>query len=113
MSKIDELVADSRDAFTVDRVYGEPYQSNGVTLIPAASIRGGFGGGEGEGSEDTPAGSGGGMGISARPVGAFQIKGDQVSWIPAVDLSRIIVMGQVVVVIAALVIRSIARKRRR
>lgn len=112
MSKIDELIADSRDAFTVKRVYGEPYQSNGVTLIPAASIRGGFGGGEGEGSEDTPAGSGGGMGISARPVGAFQIKGDEVNWLPAVDVSRIIVMGQVVVIIAALVIRSIARKRR-
>lgn len=113
MSRIDELTANSRDAFTVERVYGEPYQSNGVTVIPAASIRGGFGGGEGEGSEDTPAGSGGGMGISARPVGAFQIKGDQVSWIPAVDVSRIIVTGQVVVIIAALVIRSIARKRRR
>lgn len=113
MSKIDDLIAESRDAFTVKRVFGEPYQSNGVTLIPAASIRGGFGGGEGEGSEDTPAGSGGGMGISARPVGAFQIKGDQVSWLPAVDLSRIIVMGQVVVIIAALVIRSIARRRRR
>lgn len=113
MSKIDDLIANSTDAFTVKRVYGEPYQSNGVTLIPAASIRGGFGGGEGEGSEDTPAGSGGGMGISARPVGVYQIRGDQVSWLPAVDLSRIIVMGQVVVIIAALLIRSIVRKRRR
>ena len=33
-------------------------------MIPAASVRGGFGGGEGEGSEDTPAGRGGGMTVS-------------------------------------------------
>lgn len=112
MSTIDELVADSQDAFTVKRVYGEPYQSNGVTLIPAASVRGGFGGGEGEGSDETPAGRGGGMGISARPVGAYQIKGDEVRWVPAVDVSRIIVTGQIVGIVIALLVRSIVKRRR-
>ena len=46
------------------------------------------------------------MTVSARPVGAYQIKGDQVTWVPAVDVSRIVIMGQIVGIIAALVIRS-------
>jgi uncharacterized spore protein YtfJ len=112
MSQIDELLAEAKDTLTVKRVYGEPYRSNGVTIIPAASLRGGFGGGEGEGSEDTPAGRGGGMGISARPIGVYQIEGDRVTWVPAVDLSRIIVMGQFVVIVAMLVLRSVLRRRK-
>lgn len=110
MNQIEELLAGAKDTMTVSRVYGEPYQSNGVTLIPAASIKGGFGGGEGEGSEDTPAGRGGGMGISGRPVGAYQIGGDKVTWVPAVDISRVILMGQVVAIVAMLVVRSILRR---
>lgn len=110
MNQMEELLAGAKDTITVTRVYGEPYQSNGVTLIPAASLRGGFGGGEGEGSEDTPAGRGGGMGLSARPVGAYQIRGDKVTWVPAIDLSRVILMGQVTVIVALLVIRSILRR---
>lgn len=113
MSQIDDLLAGAKDTITVKRVYGDPYQSdNGVTVIPAASLRGGFGGGEGEGSGDTPAGRGGGMGISARPIGVYQIKGDQVTWVPAVDVSRIVVMGQVVVIVAMLVLRSVLRRRK-
>lgn len=110
MNQIDEMLADAQDTITVKRVYGEPYQSNGATLIPAASLRGGFGGGEGDGSEDAPAGRGGGMGLSARPVGAYQIKGDKVSWVPAVDVSRVIVMGQITAIVAMLVVRSILRR---
>jgi uncharacterized spore protein YtfJ len=113
MSTFEEMLADARDIMTVKKVFGEPYQSNGVTVIPAASIRGGLGGGEGEGSDSTPAGRGGGMGISARPIGAYQIKGDQVAWIPAIDLTRIILTGQIVVVTALLVVRSVLRRRRR
>jgi hypothetical protein len=30
----------------VRRVYGDPYERNGVTLIPAAQVAGGAGGGE-------------------------------------------------------------------
>lgn len=112
MSQIDDLLAGAKDTITVKRVYGDPYQSNGVTVIPAASLRGGWGGGEGEGNEDTPAGRGGGMGLSARPIGVYQIKGDSVTWVPALDLSRIVVMGQVVVIVAMLVLRSVLRRRK-
>lgn len=113
MTQFEDLLTETKDLVTVKKVFGEPYQSNGVTLIPAAAVRGGVGGGEGEGSDTTPAGRGGGLGISARPVGAYQIKGDEVVWVPAVDLSRVILNGQLVAIVALLVIRSILKRRRR
>lgn len=111
MGKLDELIADARDVLTVKRVYGDPYEKNGVTLIPAAAVRGGGGGGEGESPDGD--GMGGGFGVSARPVGAYLIKGDEVSWVPAADTTRVIVVGQVVAIIALLVMRSVLRSRRK
>jgi uncharacterized spore protein YtfJ len=113
VTHLEEMLAEAKDLVTVEKVFGEPYQSNGVTLIPAASVRGGMGSGEGEGSDTSPAGRGGGMGIAARPIGAYRIKGDDVSWIPAVDVTRIITTGQIVAIVGLLVMRSILRKRRR
>lgn len=113
MMKLEELMDRARDTMTVKRVYGEPYEKNGVTFIPAASVRGGVGGGEGERGEAQPAGSGGGFGMTARPVGAYQIKGDEVSWVPAADTTRVIVVAEAVAIVALLVIRSILRARRR
>lgn len=113
MPKIEEIISGARDSLSVRRVYGEPFQQDGVTVIPAAAIRGGGGGGEGEGGESQPSGAGGGFGMTARPVGAFQIKGDEVTWIPAADTTRVMVMAQVVAIVALLVFRSILRSRRR
>ena len=53
-----ELMEQTRDALTVKRVFGEPYERDGVTVIPAASIRGGAGGGKGEGEAPDGCGSG-------------------------------------------------------
>lgn len=111
MTQFEDLLTEARDLVTVKKVYGDPYQSNGVTLIPAAAVRGGMGGGEGDGSDSSPAGRGGGMGIAARPVGAYRIKGDDVAWVPAVDVSRLIFTGQIVAMVALLVIRSVLRHR--
>ncbi len=94
------------------RVYGEPYERNGVTVIPAASVQGGVGGGSGD-EPDGKTGGGGGFGIRARPVGAYVIRGEQVDWEPALDLNRVILGGQVVAVLALLVLRSIRRSRGR
>ena len=41
-----ELMQQTRDAMTVKRVFGEPYERNGVTILPVATIRGGAGGGQ-------------------------------------------------------------------
>ena len=87
---IDEVVKGHRDAITVKRVFGEPYEKNGVTVIPAAKVSGGGGGGGGEGPEGHGYGSGSGFGIAAKPAGAYVIRGDEVKWQPAVDVNRII-----------------------
>jgi uncharacterized spore protein YtfJ len=113
MATIDDLVKGARDTLTVRRVFGEPYQTNGVTLVPAAAVRGGGGAGEGEPGADTPGGSGGGFGMSARPVGAYQIRGDEVSWIPAADTTRVLILAEVLGAIALLMIRSVIKSRRR
>jgi uncharacterized spore protein YtfJ len=97
-----DTVNQTRDAITVRRVYGEPYQENGVTIIPAAHVMGGGGGGG-----DTLGNSGTGFGLSARPVGAWIIKDGEARWRPALDLNRAIFMGQVVGIVMFLSLRSI------
>lgn len=109
--KIDDVIAQTRETLTVKRVFGEPYERDGVTVIPAASVEGGAGGGDGEDRERGGKGSGAGFGVRARPVGAVVIQGGKVSWRPAVDINRIVLGGQVVAVVALLTIRSIVRAR--
>ena len=117
MPNIEEIMAGARDAMTVKRVYGDPYEKDGIIFIPAASVRGGGGGGEGEGEgmegEGSGSGSGAGFGVSARPVGAYQIKDGEVTWVPAADTTRVIIMGQIVAIVALLMLRSIFRRRRK
>lgn len=109
---VQDVLSQARDAITVRRVFGEPYEKDGVTVIPAAGVRGGGGGG-GESADSKESGSGGGFGLSARPVGAYVIRGDEVTWQPALDVTRIAIGGQLVGVIALLTIRSIVRSRRK
>ncbi|MBI4260060.1 MAG: sporulation protein [Actinobacteria bacterium] len=102
----------ARDAITVKRVYGDPFEKDGVTVIPAAKVGGGGGGGYGGDSEGN-SGSGTGFGLTARPVGAFVIRGGEVAWQPAVDVSRIVLGAQVVAVVALLALRTIVKARAR
>jgi uncharacterized spore protein YtfJ len=90
---VQETITKARDAVTVKRVYGDPYERNGVTVIPAAAVAGGAGGGSGEGLEPGQTGGGAGFGIQGRPVGAYVIRGDVVEWQPAVDVTRIVTQG--------------------
>jgi uncharacterized spore protein YtfJ len=105
-----ETIEAARDSLTVRRVYGEPYERNGVTMIPAASVQGGGGGGSGD-QPDGKTGGGGGFGLRAKPVGAYVIRGEEVSWEPALDLNRAILGGQLVALVGLLVLRSIRRRR--
>jgi uncharacterized spore protein YtfJ len=106
-----EVIAQARDAITVKRVFGEPYEKNGLTIIPAARVRGGAGGGGGEGPEGQGKGSGTGFGVSARPVGTYAIRGDEVTWRPAVDVNKVILGAQVVAIVALLTVRTIVKAR--
>jgi len=109
--EVQDVVAQARDALTVKRVFGEPYEKDGVMMIPVAKVQGAAGSGGGEGPEGQGKGSGGGFGVSARPVGAFMIRGGEVTWRPAVDVNRIILGGQIVVIVALLTIRAIVKTR--
>ena len=106
MPDIDELLRGAQDAIAAKRVYGEPVERDGVTVIPAAAVRGGGGGG----GDDTNNG-GGGFGLMARPVGAYVISGEKVEWKPAIDVQRLMVGWQVVVGLAVFAVWSLARRR--
>ena len=110
---VQDVIAQAKDTLTVKRVFGEPYEKDGVTVIPAARIQGGAGGGSGEDPDSQGRGSGSGFGVTARPVGAFIIRDGDLSWRPAVDVNRIILGGQLVVVVALLTVRAIVKARSR
>ena len=76
MNDVQKTIEQAKEALTVRRVFGDPYEKNGVTVIPAARVQGGAGGGVGEGPEGEGKGTGGGFGLNARPAGAFVIHGD-------------------------------------
>lgn len=127
---IDEVLAQARDTMTVRRVFGEPIERDGLTIIPVANVMGGGGGGGGEGPvpraetgsdravstdahgiTEMASGSGAGFAVRATPAGAYVVRDGDVRWEPAVDMTRVIVMGQIVGIIFLLVMRSILRSR--
>ena len=99
---------------SVKRVYGEPYEKNGLTVIPAATVRGGGGVGMGD-DEDGESGKGAGFGLMARPSGAWIIEDGRATWRPAIDVNRIVLGGQVIALTAILVTGRVllAHSRRR
>ena len=111
--EVQEVLAQARDSMTVKRVFGEPYEKDGVTVIPAARVQGGAGAGGGEDPQGQGKGSGSGFGVTARPVGAYVLREGELSWRPAVDVNRIILGGQAVVIVALLTIRAIIEARAR
>jgi uncharacterized spore protein YtfJ len=111
----------------VSRAFGTAYEKDGSLVIPVALIAGGGGGGEGEGTSGSPtgdttgvvgredgeptpevasSGSGGGFGGVVMPVGVYVVKDERVRWVPAVN-------ANLVIVVAFLTLRMIARARRR
>jgi uncharacterized spore protein YtfJ len=109
-TQFEGLVDGVRDLITVKRVYGDPYEKNGLTVIPAAAVRGGGGGGEGprRGGET---GTGGGFGMTAHPIGAWVIEDGNVAWKPAVDVNKVILGGQLVGLVAILVLGRVLGER--
>jgi uncharacterized spore protein YtfJ len=111
--EISEVISSARDAITVKRVYGEPLERDGVTVIPAAAVGGGGGGGTGKDPKGQE-GEGGGFGVTARPAGAYVIRGGDVTWRPAVDVNRIAgVVGMVLVAYLLTRPRTIRAKAKR
>jgi uncharacterized spore protein YtfJ len=94
------------DAMAIRHVFGEPIDRDGVTYLPAAKVRGGGGGGG-----DTEGNGGAGFGVASKPAGVFVIRNGDAEWRPAIDINRIVIGGQLVAIIALLVIRSLFKKR--
>jgi uncharacterized spore protein YtfJ len=109
---IESVLAQAKDTITVRRVYGEPIERDGVLIIPAAAVGGGGGGGGGDATTDgnkTESGSGAGFGVGARPVGAFVVRDGEVTWQPAIDVTRIVLGGQLVAIIGFFTLRGVVR----
>ncbi len=98
---LNDVLTRAGETITVKRVYAEPYEKDGVTVIAGAMIAGGGGGGGGHDKEGQE-GEGGGFGVAAKPAGAFVIKEGMVSWRPAVDVNRLIMVIGAIGVTAAL-----------
>jgi len=100
------------DRLRENQVFGPVVERNGVTVVPVASVRGG--GGIGSPGRRSPHEPNGGFGFTGRPAGAWVIDADgKVSWQPAVDVTRIALVGQLVtaavVVLLAVVLRRWSR----
>ena len=108
--KVTELIGTAQDAITVRKVFGDPFEKDGLTVIPAARVAGGVGGGTGQDDEGQQ-GEGGGFGMRAHPAGVYVIKDGAVKWQPAIDPNRV-VLAVAAVVIAALVTRAWATRNR-
>lgn len=104
--RVMDAINQARSMMRATEVFGTPFEKNGVTIIPAAKIAGGAGGG---GDQHEPQAGGMGFGVVSQPAGAFVINGGKVTWQPALDLNRVIFMGQLVAIVALVTARSIVK----
>lgn len=75
----------------VQTVFGEAITHGGVTVIPVAKVRWGFGGGGGSGekpeSHESGSGSGGGGGAQSSPLGYIEITDNHAEYRPIKDIA--------------------------
>jgi uncharacterized spore protein YtfJ len=103
----------TRKILSARRVYGDPVERDDITVIPAARIRGSGGGRNGRNERNgRNGGRGGGFRVSARPAGVYVIRNGKVSWMPAIDVNRIILGGQIIGMVVAAVAVAVWRPGR-
>ena len=73
-------------------VFGEPVERDGITVIPVAKARWGFGGGAGQRKDEGAGGkqedgAGGGGGVQVTPVGFIEIKNSEANFRPIRSVS--------------------------
>lgn len=96
-------------------VFGDPVVRDGMTIIPVAKVRWGFGGGSGRGADgsaedgtlDAGEGSGGGGGVMASPLGYIEIANGVADFRRIRDLGAICSLMLASAVSAWLVLRGI------
>jgi uncharacterized spore protein YtfJ len=117
----DKLLERVSDNLSVRRAFGAAYEKDGTLIIPVAVVAGGGGGGTSHARSHKPeqdaapqdpgrVDAGGGFGGLVLPSGAYVVKGDQVRWVPAVDVT-------IVALVSLALVRVLAgpwiRRRRR
>lgn len=108
---VENLLAKASDSISVRRAFGTAYEKDGMLIVPVAMAVGGGGAGTtsprrrhpaarsgGPPGESAPADdvvpqdsgpmdAGGGFGGLVLPSGVYVVKGDEVRWVPAVDVT--------------------------
>lgn len=79
-------------------VFGDPIEHNGLTVIPAARVTAGGGGGRGIDQGAAREGDGGGAGLLARPTGVFVINDGQVTWKPAINIETLATLAMLAII---------------
>jgi uncharacterized spore protein YtfJ len=122
---VENLLAKVADNLSVRRAFGTAYEKDGTLIIPVAIVAGGGGGGIGRSRRGGPPGEaataqdsaskdsgaadeGGGFGGLVLPSGAYVVKGDQVRWVPAVDVTVAVLAS---LSVARLLARAWTRRR--
>jgi len=77
---------------TASTVYGTPVERDGVTVVPVAAARFGFGGGGGSDPAKEQEGAGGGGGGSVTPVGYIELKDGRSRYVPVVHPARMLAL---------------------
>jgi uncharacterized spore protein YtfJ len=112
-----ESISSTKDALAVRRAFGEPYEFDGVMVIPVARVGGGAGGGGGEGTDEKSdaagSGFGTGFGLGISPMGVYEVRGTETVWKPAVDVNRVLKGGQVLAGIVVVCTTLVLLRRRR
>jgi uncharacterized spore protein YtfJ len=131
---VENLLAKTSDSISVRRAFGTAYEKDGMLIVPVAMAVGGGGAGTtsprrrnsaahpgGPPAESAPADdavpqdsghmdAGGGFGGLVLPSGVYVVKGDEVRWVPAVDVTIVALASLTLVRVLA---RTWARRRRR
>jgi uncharacterized spore protein YtfJ len=112
MALLKDVMGSWRDTYTVRRVFGDPIEKDGLTIIPVAMVAGGGGGGNGPADDgDSAANGGAGFGGLARPAGVFVVRTDSVVWHPALDVTLLGMAGMLLAALVALVLGRALRRR--
>ncbi|HUL74988.1 MAG TPA: hypothetical protein VLT86_17885 [Vicinamibacterales bacterium] len=101
-----EVLQHTQENISARRVFGEPFQADGATILPVAVV----GGGGGAGNKTDKEG-GVGFGLGARPAGVYVIKNGEAKWRPALNVNLIIAGGQIVALAGMLALRSWLKHR--
>ena len=131
---VENLLAKTSDSISVRRAFGTAYEKDGMLIIPVAMVAGGGGAGTASprrrnsaARPGSPPGesataddampqdsghmdAGGGFGGVVLPSGAYVVKGDEVRWVPAVDVTIVVLAS---LSLARVLARAWTRRRSR